>query len=91
MNEVLFFGGAALIVGLSYYLGFNSGINKNCKNEVRRFLMDMTVSKMLHEHFQRNAINETKLLLQMMGVKDPKNIKRQKLMTPEQFDSENKK
>jgi hypothetical protein len=91
MIELLFFVIIGLVVGLSYYLGFNSGINKNCKNEVRRFLMDMTVSKMLHEHFQRNAINETKLLLQMMGVKDPKNIKRQKLMTPEQFDSENKK
>jgi hypothetical protein len=91
MNEVLFFGGAALIIGLSYYLGFNNGINKNCKKEVRQFLLDMTVSKMLHEHFQRNAINETKLLLRMMGVKDPKNIKQQKLMTPEQFDSENKK
>ena len=91
MIELLFFVIIGLVVGLSYYLGFNNGINKNCKNEVRRFLMDMTVSKMLHEHFQRNAINETKLLLQMMGVKDPKNIKRQKLMTPEQFDSENKK
>ena len=90
MNEVLFFSGAILIIGLSYYLGFNSGINKNCKKEVRQFLMDMTVSKMLHQHFQNNAMNETKLFLQFLGVKNPK-IKQQKLMTPEEFDSENKK
>ena len=90
MNEVLFFSGAILIIGLSYYLGFNSGINKNCKKEVRQFLMDMTVSKMLHQHFQNNAMNETKLFLQFLGVKNPK-VKAQKLMTPEEFDSENKK
>ena len=90
MNEVLFFSGVILVIGLSYYLGFNSGINKNCKKEVRQFLLDMTVSKMLHQHFQNNAMNETKLFLQFLGVKNPK-IKPQKLMTPEEFDSENKK
>ena len=52
--------------------------------------MDMTVSKMLHQHFQNNAMNETKLFLQFLGVKNPK-VKPQKLMTPEEFDSENKK
>jgi hypothetical protein len=90
MIELIFFIIIGVVIGLSYYLGFNSGINKNCKKEVRQFLMDMTVSKMLHQHFQNNAMNETKLFLQFLGVKNPK-VKPQKLMTPEEFDSENKK
>jgi hypothetical protein len=90
MIELMFFIIMGVVIGLSYYLGFNSGINKNCKKEVRQFLLDMTVSKMLHQHFQNNAMNETKLFLQFLGVKNPK-VKQQKLMTPEEFDSENKK
>jgi hypothetical protein len=80
----------SLTIGLSYYLGFSSGINKNCKKEVRQFLLDMTRDKMLHQYFQNNAMNETKLFLKFLGVKNPK-VKKQKLMTPEEFDSENKK
>lgn len=91
MNELLFFGGAALIVGISYYLGFTNALNKNLKNEVRRFIHDMTVSQMAHDHFRRKAENDTKQFLKFLGVKNPKNIKAPKIMTPEQFDSENKK
>jgi hypothetical protein len=90
MIELLFFVITGLVIGLSYYLGFDSGINKNCKKEVRQFLSDMTKDKMLRQYFQNNAMNETKLLLKFLGVKNPK-VKEQKLMTPEEFDSENKK
>jgi hypothetical protein len=90
MNEVLFFAGATLVIGLSYYIGFRSGVDRNLKAEVRQFLHDMTVSQMAHTHFMQRAQNETKLLLKHLGVKNPKNIKPVKLMTPEQFDSENK-
>lgn len=91
MNEILFFGGAALVIALSYFMGFKSGIDKNLKEQVRQFLHDMTVSQMAHTHFMQKAANETKLLLKHLGIKNPKNIKTPKLMTLEQFDSENKK
>ena len=32
MNELLFFGGAILVIGLSYFMGFRSGVDKNLKN-----------------------------------------------------------
>jgi hypothetical protein len=85
MNEVLFFGGAVIVIGLSYHLGFNSGINKNVKNEVRKFLHDMTVSQMTQDHFMAKARNEAMNFLYLMGEKKPK-IKKPKLQTPKEFD-----
>lgn len=71
MNEVLFFGGAALIIGLSYYMGFKSGLNKNHKEEIKSWIMGLTVSKMAADYFDRCAINETKQFLKFLGVKKP--------------------
>jgi hypothetical protein len=36
MNEVLFFSGAILIIGLSYYLGHQSGIAKKLQTTDKR-------------------------------------------------------
>jgi hypothetical protein len=71
MNELLFFGGAALIIGLSYYLGHQSGLNKNHKAEIREFIMGMTISKMTADYFDRCARNETRQFLKFLGVKKP--------------------
>ena len=88
MNEVLFFTGAALIVGISYYLGRKSGLNKNHKAEIRDFIMSMTVSKMTADYFDRCAKNETRQFLKFLGVKNPneKFIIVPKKPTTEEFD-----
>lgn len=92
MNEVLFFTGTALIVGLSYYLGQQSGLNKNYKAEIRDFIMGMTVSKMTSDYFDRCAKNETRQFLKFLGVKKPneKFIIVPKRPTVEEFDKLNK-
>ena len=92
MNEVLFFGGAALIIGLSYYLGQQSGLNKNHKAEIRDFIMGMTVSKMASDYFDRCAKNETRQFLKFLGVKKPneKFIIVPKRPTVEELDKFNK-
>jgi hypothetical protein len=92
MNEILFFGGATLIVGLSYYLGQQSGLNKNYKAEIRDFIMGMTVSKMTSDYFDRCAKNETRQFLKFLGVKKPieKFIIVPKRPTVEEFDKLNK-
>jgi len=72
MNEVLFFGGAALIVGLSYHLGYKSGLSKNYKEQIKEFIKGMTVSKMTADYFDRCAINETRQFLKFLGIKKPK-------------------
>jgi hypothetical protein len=71
MNEVLFFGGAALIVGLSYHLGYKSGLSKNYKEQIKEFIKGMTVSKMTADYFDRCAINETRQFLKFLGIKKP--------------------
>jgi len=88
MNELLFFGTAAIIIGLSYYLGHESGIKKNVKSEVRDFVMGLTVSRMTHDYFQRCALNETKLFLKALGVEKikEKHLKNVRLPTIEDID-----
>jgi hypothetical protein len=71
MNEVLFFTGAALIVGLSYHLGYKSGLSKNYKEQIKEFIKGMTVSKMTADYFDRCAINETRQFLKFLGIKKP--------------------
>ena len=71
MNEVLFFTGAILIIGLSYYLGRQDGLKKNYKEEIREFIMGMTISKMTADYFDRCAKNETRTFLKFLGVKKP--------------------
>ena len=92
MNEVLFFTGTTLIVGLSYYLGQQSGLNKNYKAEIRDFIMGMTVSKMTSDYFDRCDKKETRQFLKFLGVKKPneKFIVVPKRPTVEEFDKLNK-
>ena len=71
MNELLFFSGTIIIIGLSYYLGRQNGIEKNYKEELRDFIIGMTISKMTADYFDRVAKNETKKLLKALGVKNP--------------------
>ena len=71
MNELLFFSGTIIIIGLSYYLGRQNGLEKNYKEELRDFIMGMTISKMTADYFDRVAKNETKKLLKALGVKNP--------------------
>jgi hypothetical protein len=71
MNEVLFFTGAALIVGLSYHLGHKSGLSKNYKEQIKEFIKGMTVSKMTADYFDRCAVNETRQFLKFLGIKKP--------------------
>ena len=71
MNELLFFSGTIIIIGLSYYLGRQNGLEKNYKEELRDFLMGMTISKMTADYFDRVAKNETTKLLKALGVKNP--------------------
>ncbi len=71
MNEVLFFTGAALIVGLSYHLGYKSGLSKNYKEQIKEFIKVMTVSKMTADYFDRCAVNETRQFLKFLGIKKP--------------------
>jgi hypothetical protein len=69
MNELLFFSGTIIIIGLSYYLGRQNGLEKNYKEELRDFIMGMTISKMTADYFDRVAKNETTKLLKALGVK----------------------
>ena len=71
MNELLFFSGTIIIIGLSYYLGRQNGLEKNYKEELRDFIMGMTISKMTADYFDRVAKNETTKLLKALGVKNP--------------------
>ena len=92
MNELLFFGGATLIIVLSYYLGHQSGLSKNHKAEIREFIMGMTISKMTADYFDRCARNETRQFLKFLGVKKPneKFIIVPKRPTVEELDKFNK-
>ncbi len=89
MNELLFFSIAALIIGLSYYLGRQSGLTQNYKEEIKSFIMGMTVSKMTADYFDRCAKNETRRFLKFLGVKNPneKFIIIPKRPTPEEIDN----
>ena len=91
MNELLFFSGTIIIIGLSYYLGRKNGLEKNYKEELRDFLMGMTISKMTADYFDRVAKNETTKLLKALGVKNPnkKYIIIPKRPTIEEFDKIN--
>ena len=91
MNELLFFSGTIIIIGLSYYLGRQNGLEKNYKEELRDFLMGMTISKMTADYFDRVAKNETTKLLKALGVKNPnkKYIIIPKRPTIEEFDKIN--
>ena len=91
MNELLFFSGTIIIIGLSYYLGRQNGLEKNYKEELRDFLMGMTISKMTADYFDRVAKNETTKLLKALGVKNPnkKYIVIPKRPTIEEFDKIN--
>ncbi len=71
MNEVLFFSGAILIIGLSYHLGYKSGLSKNYKEQIKEFIMGMKVSKMTADYFDRCAKNETRQFLKFLGIKKP--------------------
>ena len=71
MNEVLFFSGAILIIGLSYHLGYKSGLSKNYKEQIKEFIKGMTVLKMTADYFDRCAINETRQFLKFLGIKKP--------------------
>jgi len=89
MNELLFFSIAALVIGLSYYLGHESGLKKNLKAEMKDFVMSLTVSRMTHDYFQRCALNETKNFLKALGVEKvkEKHLKTIKLPTIEDIDN----
>ena len=91
MNELLFFSGTIIIIGLSYYLGRQNGLEKNYKEELRDFIMSMTISKMTADYFDRVAKNETTKLLKALGVKNPnkKYIVIPKRPTIEEFDKIN--
>lgn len=91
MNELLFFSGTIIIIGLSYYLGRQNGLEKNYKEELRDFIMGMTISKMTADYFDRVAKNETTKLLKALGVKNPnkKYIIIPKRPTIEEFDKIN--
>jgi hypothetical protein len=91
MNELLFFSGTIIIIGLSYYLGRQNGLEKNYKEELRDFIMGMTISKMTADYFDRVAKNETTKLLKALGVKNPnkKYIVIPKRPTIEEFDKIN--
>ena len=91
MNELLFFSGTIIIIGLSYYLGRQNGLEKNYKEELRDFIMGMTISKMTADYFERVAKNETTKLLKALGVKNPnkKYIITPKRPTIEEFDKIN--
>lgn len=88
MNELLFFVMVAGVVGLTYHLGFKSGLNKSSKEQIRQFLHEVTVSKMAHDFFMQKAKNETRLFLKTLGAGDidVKKIKTPKLPKPEDFD-----
>jgi len=88
MNELLFFGIAAIIIGLSYYLGRESGLQKNVKAEIRDFVMGLTVSRMTHDYFQRCALNETRDFLKALGVEKvkEKHLKNVRLPTVDDLD-----
>jgi len=89
MNELLFFSIAALVIGLSYYLGHESGIKKNLKAEIKDFVMGLTVSRMSYDYFQRCALNETRGFLKALGVEKikEKHLKTIKLPTIEDIDN----
>ena len=91
MNELLFFSGTIIIIGLSYYLGRQNGLEKNYKEELKDFIMGMTISKMTADYFDRVAKNETTKLLKALGVKNPnkKYIVIPKRPTIEEFDKIN--
>lgn len=91
MNELLFFSGTIIIIGLSYYLGLQNGLEKNYKEELRDFIMSMTISQMTADYFDRVAKNETTKLLKALGVKNPnkKYIILPKRPTIEEFDKIN--
>jgi hypothetical protein len=91
MNELLFFSGTIIIIGLSYYLGRQNGLEKNYKEELREFIMGMTISKMTADYFDRVAKNETTRFLKSLGVKNPnkKYIVIPKRPTIEEFDKIN--
>lgn len=88
MNEILFFTGASIIIGLSYYLGREDGLKNNFRDEMKNFIMSMTVSKMVADYFDRQAVNETKQFLKFLGVKNPKDkfIIVPRRITPEEVD-----
>ncbi len=90
MNEVLFFGGSIIFIGLSYYMGHKSGLDKNLKEEVRQWITEMTVSKMAHDIFMERSKNETRKLFAFLGDKAPKHIKTPKIPTVEEFDKDTK-
>lgn len=89
MNELLFFGGAIIVIWLSYYMGFKSGLDKNLKDEVRMWIHEMTVNKMAHDIFMERAKKETRRLFFYLGDKAPKEIKTPKVPTPDEFDRHN--
>jgi len=91
MNELLFFVMTAGVVGLTYHLGFKSGLDKSSKDEIRQFLHEVTVSKMAHDFFMQRAKNETRLFLKALGAGDisVKKIRTPKLPTPEDIDKLN--
>jgi hypothetical protein len=91
MNELLFFSGTIIIIGLSYYLGRQNGLEKNYKEELREFIMGMTISKMTADYFDRVAKNETTRFLKSLGVKNPnkKYIVIPKRPTLDEFDKIN--
>jgi len=88
MNELLFFVMTAGVIGLTYYLGFKNGNSLNIKQEIKQFLHEVTVSKMVHTHFMQRAKNETRLFLKSLGARDidVKEIRTPKLPKPEDFD-----
>jgi hypothetical protein len=92
MNELLFFTGASIIVGLSYYLGREAGLKRNFKAEVKEFILGMTVARMTADYFERCARNETRQFLKFLGEKNPKEkfIIVPKIPTPEEFDKINR-
>ena len=89
MTELLFILMAGGVIGLSYYLGFSSGMNKNLREEVRQWITEMTVSKMAHDIFMERARKETRKLFAFLGEKQPKEIRAPKVPTVEDFDKHN--
>ena len=89
MTELLFILMTAGVTGLSYHLGFKSGLDKNLKDEVRQWIEEMTVSKMAHDHFMERAKKETRKLFAFLGEKQPKDFKTPRIPSPEEFDKHN--
>jgi hypothetical protein len=92
MSGVLFFTGMSVVVGLSYYLGREAGLKKNFKEEVKNFIIGMTVAKVAADYFEKTVRDEARQFLKFLGERKIKEkfIVLPKIPTPEEFDKINR-